>query len=203
MSATDPDVLGNRSIEQAIAALRRGEEGNIGVNMCGVADFFIRNLEVKGEDPPPEVVKMFNVMHQAQQQGDWIRLADLIEYELLGSGVVEMLPFRGIRLEADPVDRQVVGRPVHLNTRLETTFDKVEVAYGLRYLGPEAGSPYQEQQRVRDHSPQLQWTWIPEGPCGIYRIWTWARRKDAGRGFDVYDSLDYEIIPPQQNQAQR
>lgn len=201
MKVRDSELLGNRAVEQAIVALRRGEEGSIGVNMRDVADFFLRNLEVRGEEPPPEVVRMFNSMHEAQQRADWIRLADVIEYELLGSEWVGMLPFRGIRLEADPVAGQELGKPVVLTTRLATIVDEVEIAFGLRYLGPEAGSPYQEQQRVRDHSPETQWTWIPEGHFGIYRIWAWARRKGAGRGFDVFDSLDYEIIAPQSSQA--
>lgn len=202
MMAMSEAPLFNRHFERAVVALRRGEEGEAGLALEGVAKFLITNVQLTQRYMAMDtsIVGFVQRFAEAQARGDWIRLADMLAFELPGMDCVQSFIYPGLRLETDTGNTVRIGQPVRFAVRKrESTIAAVaeqarDVAYAFRlqYLGDRPGSDYARETEVRAFAETPEWQWTPTGPPGLYRVKIWLKRKKIlarSRLFDVEDVL--------------
>lgn len=195
----------NHYFDRAISALRRGEEGEIGFALRGVADFLISNITFSGQYLNRSILEFVNQFSAAQERGDWIRIADMLEFELLQRDDIGNFVYQSVRLTTDTAEYRIrepvtfTGQVIKTsNAELAKTRSDLKYAYHLQYLGDGVGSEYLEKTMVRDFSAEPEWRWTPQGPSGLYRVTLWVISGEMGPELrvEMEDMIDINIESP-------
>lgn len=186
-----------RTFEIVADALRTGNSTMGMFFLPHVYDFFLGNLALAKKPPPAKVTGIIGAMGAAQEAMDWIRLADILDYEIRSNDVVAFLPLKGYRLSVDGAERLHSGSTIIVRITDEKEPD-IELVHSVfvRYLGPRTDAKYLTPKfpvevvtKSSDSVHRLDGFDVP----GIYRITARCYARGGEKTSVALDFIDVEV----------